>query len=471
MSADRFCREWIANVDDVERAERASRRWQSCNVFYTGRTIYSYGTHFPMGYIVSAGVVWLNGDRYSSTTSQHQSTLRAACHGRAQVIIVPGSALSAAGVDYRTIEPVNIEPERFDYESHDDDTAPAGMRTDQPPRGYVSYGESWRNNDRTYSVDDAGRATTDNDTPAPEYMGWIESDRFAQAVVIDSAGRYRWHTVRHWLGDSVFTAESSTVWGNARPRSYWLSSFDRQESRPLYFLSQLPGPADTVDDAIESLAPDSVKTARDIGRTVVRQGDIFAIETTLTMRALRAAGARFTKRAVTVGWSDRAQQSVAMRDALQAVHETMPPFPRAIYAGGNVSDGAQRAFHDWHDERRREWNGELIRRYTVANPELPRVDDWQLSTALRYKPTSWDRSRDVTGEPLLGTAHTATMVATMPDGMQYARGCLYHEPEIIGERRQRDHARRPLPGNRWYLITRNTVPVSGPARRRPRWSA
>ena len=56
---------------------------------------------------------------------------------------------------------------------------------------------------------------------------------------------------------------------------------------------------------------------------------------------------------------------------------------------------------------------------------------------------------------LIGTNHTATQVATLPDGTTFARGCLYHEPD----RRRADHARIKVPSG-WSLIAKNTVPVT-----------
>lgn len=46
------------------------------SVFTDGRAIYSYGTHFVMAYRDDEGNVLVNTDRYSVTTSRHQSALR-----------------------------------------------------------------------------------------------------------------------------------------------------------------------------------------------------------------------------------------------------------------------------------------------------------------------------------------------------------------------------------------------------------
>jgi hypothetical protein len=57
---------------------------------------------------------------------------------------------------------------------------------------------------------------------------------------------------------------------------------------------------------------------------------------------------------------------------------------------------------------------------------------------------------------LLGTNHVATETATLPDGRLLARGCLTHAPDF----RAPDHARVKLDGKGWYLIVKNTVPLT-----------
>jgi hypothetical protein len=65
----------------------------------------------------------------------------------------------------------------------------------------------------------------------------------------------------------------------------------------------------------------------------------------------------------------------------------------------------------------------------------------------------------VTAASLYGTAHTATLVATLEDGTHLARGKLYHEPRLIGEGRRRDHKPVRLQRNRWHLVAKNTTPM------------
>jgi hypothetical protein len=62
---------------------------------------------------------------------------------------------------------------------------------------------------------------------------------------------------------------------------FYLSAYDQQEDPPLYFLCRLPHAVATVDEAREALKPESVTSAEKSGATVMRQGDLFFIETEL----------------------------------------------------------------------------------------------------------------------------------------------------------------------------------------------
>jgi len=68
----------------------------------------------------------------------------------------------------------------------------------------------------------------------------------------------------------------------------------------------------------------------------------------------------------------------------------------------------------------------------------------------------------VRARKLYGTAHTASRVASLPDGTQLAWNYLYHEPSLIGRTDRKDHRRCPLKPRRWHLVARNTVPIRKP---------
>lgn len=80
--------------------------------------------------------------------------------------------------------------------------------------------------------------------------------------------------------------------------AYFLSSFDYNEPRAPYFMCEMPRSfkGETVDEAIDALMPDDVRSAIGAGLDVLRQGDIFAIPTGYTTSELesRAKPARRT---------------------------------------------------------------------------------------------------------------------------------------------------------------------------------
>lgn len=260
------------------------------NVYYTGDTIFSYGSHFPMGivlrdlparddepgYYSSAAsvrtkgdprLILLNGDSYSSSTTRHQGAVRdAAQRACLPVLIVPFSALGGARIDVRTIEPIDIRDDRIEETVH--------------------HGDS--NDPRLGKPIDRYNPETTVYEPASDERVVGRGSNWPRAELVSVLGepaQWRWTTSRHWLGDSAFFARGI----GDRTRRRYLSSFDYQEAHPLYFLCELPrtGEIETVEQAIELLKPPIVKQAIEEGREVTRQGDVFAIPTELSTRDLK----------------------------------------------------------------------------------------------------------------------------------------------------------------------------------------
>lgn len=336
------------------------------NVWERGDRLYSYGTHFELARLVGArksGFFLLNGDRYSKTTSHHQSEVRRAVTATGiPYAIVPYTALAAAGIELDSIRPLEVQPDRTDRWTED-------------------IGEAWTLDDpRARCEDDSSH---ESEYPFPSYLGglpgrvtrkWRLPGSSVHAVELlrgysNEAGEYvnyspgehvdyytaggshvqviggRFHAERsrHFLGAFLFTAK---VAGSKRRRKF-LSAFDDAERVPLYFLCELPrGNARTYDQAIDALAPRIVHAALAQGREVTRQGDVFAIPTTLDRATLRKRGARFSKRGKLVG-TDHAASEVAK-------------IGRATYARGclyhdvgawRIRDHARRKMADgktWH---------------------------------------------------------------------------------------------------------------------------
>lgn len=225
-------------------------------------TLYSYGAHFPLVESVRDKrgklIAFLcNGDRYSVTTSRHPSIAQEAAQASGvPALTLPFEALRRAGIARDTVRPIDVRPDRIERWTEpvpgDWTLTPYGARKEKPAH--------------TETVS-------------------------AQGVSQDETGAYVVERSRHWLGDSIFSAV-------ARGRRRWfISSFDYQERRPLYFLAELPREAKpgTVAEAIEALAPRIVHAAMAQGREVTRQGDIFAIPTELDTRSIRKRARSITK--------------------------------------------------------------------------------------------------------------------------------------------------------------------------------
>lgn len=498
---------WAKRITDPSLRELAARG----SVFAQGDTIYSYGTHFPMATVYRdnkgrARFVLVNGDTYSVTTSGHQSMVRGVIRKHAPDVpmaIIPRTALRAANIDAASIVALDVKPDGWEYHRHVADAPPKSAVT--VDAGSVYRGERFIG--ATMPEDGTvGRWCEAEDIPAgavaregtrhgasgwydvpadpAEYMGGtgnvlaVTDERGnPQIIERDERGRYVWHTAQHWLGECLFAARQH----GQRRRTKYLSGFDRNERERLYFLCELPATAATdIDGAIEALKPDTVRMAEAMGRECERQGDIFAVPMPgLTWATLKAQGGTLARRSdARKGDVAQARYSALYERLVQAedVRFTTPEYlmHRAIMrisVFGNVSTWKARE-HGLREAR------PLIPRWGKRSP-FEADTRARIDATVRHRRDYWrDRlqaradaalaaSADPAGISLLGTAHTATQVVTMPDGTQYAKGTMYHDPRLMGENRERDHARRKMgDGKTWHLIQKNTVPVQNRSGRR-----
>jgi hypothetical protein len=310
-------------------APDAEYRTQS-SIIMESDVLYHYGHHFPLARIVRhangrARIVLLNGDEwrggsagFGTGTWQRQSQTRAIVKRETegtniQHLVVPFSALDAADVIRDSIRIVDQHDERWTTQHYTSDERPGKpVQMDDPSGatyphseqryGYVNAeGDVWRGNswerpegysygpythvvEKPVRVDSPDHSYVDDSRiPAHE---WSEGD-----CHLESDGKWHWTTRRHWLGDALFSAQVRTI-GNERTtyrRAKFLSAFDYNEPRPLYFLCELPRTsAKTIEDAIEALKPKTVLAAEAAGLEVLRQGDVFAIPTSLTTKELES---------------------------------------------------------------------------------------------------------------------------------------------------------------------------------------
>ncbi len=183
-------------------------------IFIDGDVLYSFGHHFPLLVRTPSGFV-MNADKYSSTTSKHQSLCM-----RHATMQIPFSVLGAAGIlkgnrnashDVASIAILDSHEARWDWTG------------------------KWNDGKNTIS-----NAMYEAAPQAYKDSCWREEERRPEAALIEVDSKL------------------------------YLSSMDGRN----YFMVLLPDPVTTVDEAFESLKPPEV-----IGKTFMRQGEWFFVET------------------------------------------------------------------------------------------------------------------------------------------------------------------------------------------------
>jgi hypothetical protein len=262
--------------------------------------------------------LWLlNGDRYAgpngfARSNEQNDTMRMTVQATDDDwFIIPFSAVSEAGIDLETITPIHVEEESYTYTEHtartlnnvpehhrthhvyltaDDEVviaphAPNGQEAHPDHEGGWYIGRRGLNGWENVPVE------------GPEYPNGYLRSTYVDITPGDD-GLYHWMVQRHWLGGSLFRARYSYdvpgKWNRRKRWAYFVTSFDYNEPRPLWFMSELPRGVkpSTVAEAIEMLKPSSVITAETNTIPVMRQGDVFIINAEdISTRALTKAGA------------------------------------------------------------------------------------------------------------------------------------------------------------------------------------
>lgn len=346
------------SYDDVARRwrDRALGR-DTRDQFYNrrmpvrGDSIYSYGTHFEIARLIrdkkGQPSHWLlNGDRWGPTTGKHQAIVRGALTGYLESVIIPHAALTACGIDFDSVQIIDVKPDWGESGTIVSKEFPKGAKWEYEHtrvEGTGDFFESpWMEFARSYARNHEGKAYVPylNRNTGRKRL-WQRSREWT--LVDDGEGgieyHHEWH--RHRLGGSLIRAkvdyiarikcvacngtgkaeERTDRFGNVydhcpdcavfsggrivgRPGmrsvrrqrwAYFLSAFDDGETRPSYFLCELDPKArpTTFEEAIESLKPQAVKLAESMGREVKRQGDIFAIPMpSLTLAQLKKMGGK-----------------------------------------------------------------------------------------------------------------------------------------------------------------------------------
>jgi len=110
MRQEEFVKSWF---DNKEANHVVTRHVCGKNMSADDDSIYSYGRHFPLVIKCKNGFV-LNGNKYSSSTSAHQSLVIMACERRkSNFAVVPYSVLDLARIQPESIEIISKEEEHY----------------------------------------------------------------------------------------------------------------------------------------------------------------------------------------------------------------------------------------------------------------------------------------------------------------------------------------------------------------------
>lgn len=458
---------WVENnyqetAESIARYEEMKKEWERANpkfVLRVGsedtftfqqekgrvRPLVELGRHIGRRHAKNS-VVLLNGDGFDNVVLQQtQARLRQAVQGRftrtSMRMIVPYAALQSAQLDLSSIVPIHIAADRNVTVIVKVPKPPKKLLTENTTDGRTAGTKVFIHKNRQYRG---------------VWVGWPHpgQNRFEIMYRPEFADREGWHAVRrdpedpewwvirthvHRLGTTVFSAT-----GPDGKRHRWISSFDQNETPPMYFLAQLPdkGGIRYVTHAERLLAPRIVHKARQDGRQVFRQGDIFAIETDLKDE-------------------DFSLNEIVLRPQVFEYQDLS--FPQSLTIGVNTvgvtGNGTQ-------------WVLDTTESFTILSasvgPASPMVaNGWVTSTTtpagrwvLRAEALTKLGLRLRKRLMIYRTGHTASMVAVTSYGT-FVKGTMYHDPILENIRAGRQPEHTPLilgDGNKWYLAVRNSVP-------------
>ena len=239
----------LSQLTLIDRFSNGAKRGSASHLFIEDDVIYSYGYHFPLAIRRDWGrdiQFLINGDRYSSSTSSHQSQCISHLTPNVQV---PFSALRAATLADHDLPKRNLQIVAYRPDEYHQTCMECGRE--------ITYGDVVTGKPEYYHVNDR--------TPlCREAEGETASHHVLGAVVLEHEG------------------------------TFFLSSIDDQEGwrTRAYFLCQLPKPVASVEEAFDSLIPEQVQSAKAGGIEIRRQGDIFLIATARSTRQIEAATGR-----------------------------------------------------------------------------------------------------------------------------------------------------------------------------------
>jgi hypothetical protein len=420
-----------------------------------GDEIFSWGSHFAVAHVNRdkdgrPALVLLNGDRYSVSTTRHQAAVRNAVDRAGLTrVIIPFSVLEASGVVLDSVRLLHATADHWEATQHTATELPReycwGTRqvgqyrdlTEAELAEQIAVRQAWADQtwqstrqyhlrvtrkEHSHVTDEQAKASqswldrnpqprqvTIGDIPVRARRVWQITgeqpvirarDGGAEADVHwvrlpDGTTRFEWTTRRHWLGESLIVADV-TYWA-------WAQC--------------------TRCNGTGSHATPWAGSVQEFG-CACRRGPRPGREPTRKVRRNVKFLSGFDH--------NEARRSYFFCElptcdavTIDAAYEALKPNTVRVAEQGGLTVRRQ---------------GDI---FAIAMPNLTTPMLTRLG-AVRHK----------RGQ-LLGTNHTATETATLPDGRLFARGCLRHQPV----RRGPDHAMAKI-GRTWHLIVKNTVPLT-----------
>ena len=280
-----------------------------------------------------AATVLVNGDGFDSNLLQRlQAEIRrdvSRNFGALGTLVVPHQALTAAGIELSSIKRIAVTrdggenvvvrvtgPDPKDLGKANQDARNKLTAAKRSDTYWNSPWHSYESRKQQFQL----RVSMSNTRETVSHQMYRQPlDGVPSWQTISHSKELGWHTTefRHRLGSTVFSAVDESG-----QRHRFISSFDSQETPPLYFLAQLPdeGSALTFTDALDLLAPPIVHEARKDGKFVFRQGDVFFVETDWTLEKLRE------------------QKAVIHMGMGRGVHSERPAEGRNIYRTGHLAE-------------------------------------------------------------------------------------------------------------------------------------
>ncbi len=517
---DWWCLRITASKSELER-------WESADASSLhARTDYIEHYAMELGRIIRdtkgrARLVLLNGDSYSgaggwgTSTSQHQSSLRSSVEAAVEgtdieVLVVPFSALGAAGIAFDSIRVVEALPDRYTRheissperpgnfvlkESGETEMVPYSVAHPYRTHGYQvdgkrtpaseggTYGEITELVERPVMVPDETRAHVDKSGMA---HAW--ADGYAK---LQSDGTWTWTVKRHWLGESLF---KGTVTETRRRKL----TADEQAQVDAWNAARAPEreASRTLTNLIDRRASLNWKRRRLENGNLAFGLPLYGLpepeveleaklepQIDAAREAYRAREIELAKHSLPDGYSSGQIVYYVKRTSyyLSAFDYSEPhrPYfmcelPRSIVKDGQRVQVKPKTVEEALDDlmpdevRQAIASGlEVIRQGDVfAIPTSCTTKELEsravgllkglLSEARVYNIRS--KTRDGQKAAVLGTNHAPTHAILTKDGDWYGRGRMYHVPRQSW--RQPDHRVKEL-GDRktWFRLVKNTVPL------------